>query len=53
MRACASPAQGHHRIDDFGRQLLGAVAARVYEPENLIALFLCVSCIVENGGPTS
>ena len=37
-------------VDEFGRQLPGAVAARVYEPENLVALFLCVSRIVENGG---
>ena len=37
-------------IDDFGRQVPGAVAARVYEPENLVALLLCVSRIVENGG---
>ena len=37
-------------IDYFGRQVPGAVAARVYEPENLVALFLCVSRIVEHGG---
>lgn len=37
-------------IDEYGRTVPGAVAARIYEPENIVALFVLVNAITANGG---